>query len=104
MGKKITDDIIVKINELYAKNCNYSATAKQLGISPSTVKKYVQKNIDFNQPRPQQKEITHVNLNVLKRRIENFVLPFEKFNDPFLLTMTEQEKHDIKLLWEELTL
>lgn len=100
MGKKITDDIIVKINELYAKNCNYSATAKQLGISPSTVKKYVQKNM----PRPQPKEITHVNLNVVKRRIENFVLPFEKFNDPFLLTMTEQEKHDIKLLWEELTL
>lgn len=38
---KVTPELIEKINELYAKNCNMAATAKELGISSSTVKKYL---------------------------------------------------------------
>lgn len=38
---KITDEMIAKINELYADYRNMSKVAKELDISPSTVKKYL---------------------------------------------------------------
>ena len=44
MATKITQDIEKQINELYYKCKVYAQVARELGISPSTVKKYVRPN------------------------------------------------------------
>lgn len=43
MAKKIDNAVIEQIQELYAKLGTYSAVAKELGISASTVSKYLKK-------------------------------------------------------------
>ena len=58
----ITQEDIKKINELYAQYKTYAAVARETGISPGTVKKYVQKDyipkaertyIRFSRPLPE---------------------------------------------------
>lgn len=39
--KRITDEDIININEIYFRIKTYSGTAKETGFSPATVKKYV---------------------------------------------------------------
>lgn len=41
MATKITADKIIEINRLYKVKKTYAAVARELGISPGTVKKYV---------------------------------------------------------------
>jgi len=41
MATKITADKIIEINRLYKAKKTYAAVARELGISPGTVKKYV---------------------------------------------------------------
>lgn len=41
MAKRIEQDDIIRINELYLKFHTYAEVARQTGFSPSTVKKYV---------------------------------------------------------------
>lgn len=41
MAKRITEEQIVQINELYAKIKVKSRVAKELGVSPATVTKYL---------------------------------------------------------------
>lgn len=41
MAKKLTDNDIALIRELYPKLKTYAAVARQTGFSPATVKKYV---------------------------------------------------------------
>ena len=41
MATKITADKIIEINRLYKATGVYAAVARELGISPTTVKKYV---------------------------------------------------------------
>lgn len=43
MAIKITPEIIEKINQSYLQTLNLSKTAKQIGCSSSTVKKYLTK-------------------------------------------------------------
>ena len=41
MARRLTDNDILAIQECYSKIGTYSGVAKELGFSPSTVKKYV---------------------------------------------------------------
>ena len=41
MGRKISEEIQKQIPILYAKYCNKKKVAEELGISPSTVSKYL---------------------------------------------------------------
>ena len=41
MAKRVTQEDIIKINELYLKLKNKSAVARETGFSPSTVSKYI---------------------------------------------------------------
>ena len=41
MAKRVTQEDIIKINELYLKLKNKSAVAREIGFSPSTVSKYI---------------------------------------------------------------
>lgn len=47
--KKITDEDIIKINQIYSEKKDLTATAKELGTTPSTVKKYLnEENLKIN--------------------------------------------------------
>lgn len=41
---KVTNDEIIKMNELYLIYHTYSAVAKEVGRAPSTVKRYIDPN------------------------------------------------------------
>ena len=96
---KITDEIKEQINELYCELGVKSHVAKALGISASTVSKYI---VDGYVPKE-------------KRNIETFngrpsVISFDKIASfdgaadigYFFTHMTEDEKEDIKKLQKEI--
>ena len=47
MAKKITSDVIQQMLELYEELGTYSAVAKKLGVSASTVSKYIKEQKTF---------------------------------------------------------
>lgn len=96
---KITDEIKEQINELYCELGVKSHVAKALGISASTVSKYI---VDGYVPKE-------------KRNIETFngrpdIISFDKIASfdgaadigYFFTHMTEDEKEDIKKLQKEI--
>ncbi len=46
MATKVTNDMIIQINRLYKIKKTYAAVARDLDLSPSTVKKYVDPNFE----------------------------------------------------------
>lgn len=44
MAKRITDEMIIQINEEYSRDPVKSHVAKKLGVSPATVTKYLDPN------------------------------------------------------------
>ena len=96
---KITNEMIVQINELYKKIGTYSGVARELGIAATTVKKYVQPDYI-----PQSElEFKPIDVFECRKVIENYTLPAEAFDDPLLLELTEEEYEEIKELWKELS-
>lgn len=98
MAKAISSEQVIQINERYAKCHNYSQVARELGVSPSTVKKYV---------RPDYKivaavEIQHPDLPLLRLWIQNYNLSKADMANPNILKLTKQEEEDLKVLWKEL--
>ena len=99
MATKVTEEIIIQINELYIESKNYSAVGRELGLSPSTIKKYVK--IDYVKKFniiPQL--LTCVELN----SIERFVCPISTLTDENALLLSKYEKEDIEYLWEMLSI
>ena len=97
MAKRVTLDDIEKINILYLKCGTYAEVARQTGFSPTTVKKYIQK--DFK-PREAIKinkytgEIPEINYNMFSN-IGNW---------GELCVLSNDEKDEVRELWEELSL
>lgn len=98
MAKTISEETKIKINELYLKIGTYSGVAKEIGCAPSTVKKYIipnfvpQENIKkkvFN-----QEDLPEFSTEGLKN-IENW---------GSLCLLNEEEKSEIRELWDELTI
>ncbi len=100
MANKVTNEDILRINELYYKHETYAEVARQTGFSAGTVKKYVihgwkpveEANIiRFDTSLiPDYKEAAKV-----FRGIENY---------GELCVLSEEEAEEIKGLWEELTI
>ena len=94
----ITQDVIIKINELYLKIGTYSGVAKEIGCAPSTVKKYIIPDF-VSQNKIQKKIFKKENLPEFSteglKNIENW---------GSLCLLSEVEKQEIKELWEELVL
>jgi transposase len=100
MASKVTNEDILRINELYYQTHTYAEVARQTGFSASTVKKYV---IPGWAPVMQEKvarfslsDIPHYQLAAnLFRGIDNYGT---------LCTLTNIEKKEIEELWEELAI
>ena len=98
MATIVTDTIIKQINQLYYEYHNYSKVARELNLSPSTVKKYVDPNyapinealiIKFNPEVDMPKEFkTDLFMNT------------NNFGD--LCALTSEEKEGIKVLHGEM--
>lgn len=91
---KVTQKDIKEFNELYLRIKTYSGVAKKTGFSPSTVKKYI---------IPGYKEVE-------KTEIKKFLGPLPDVRaDLFsgedwapLCILSEEERLEIRELWEEL--
>ena len=98
MARKVTNEDIIHINELYYKHKVYAEVARQTGFSASTVKKYV---IPGWQPVVET-EIVRFDMNILP----DFQKAVEVFrgvqNYGNLCVLTDFEKEEIKELWKEL--
>lgn len=99
MAKRVEQDDIIRINELYLKFHTYAEVARQTGFSPSTVKKYVV--ADFTAPETAEKKIfsqemipKNVDLSLLKNKND--------WGNACILRANEEE--EIRELWKELSI
>ena len=85
MTKRVTPEDIERINEIYLVVQSYAETARQVGFSATTVKKYIIKDY---KPKEQKK----IDLSQFK------------LNRPTALNLhlTEKEKKGIEALWQEM--
>ena len=99
MASKVTNEDILRINELYYKHKVYAEVARQTGFSASTVKKYVIPNWA---PVASEKIIR---FDIAQ--LPDFTSAAEIFrgisNYGALCVLTDYEKQEIKNLWGELT-
>lgn len=100
MASKVTNEDILRINELYYKHKTYAEVARQTGFAASTVKKYVIKDW-----KPVEKK------NIVKfdlADLPDFTSAVELFrginNYGNLCILTEHELEQMKELWEELAI
>lgn len=99
MATKITNEMISKINEAYAVTPVYAAVARQLGISPSSVKKYV--TSDYI--KKSEVVVKPISKDLIKS-VENFTLGKESFSDPALLFLKTAEIAEMVEFWQELSI
>ena len=98
MANKVTNEDILRINELYYKYKVYAEVARQTGFSASTVKKYV---IPGWQP-VQAENIIHFDLAYLPDFAEAVKIFRSIDNYGNLCVLTEFEQKEVKELWKEL--
>ena len=95
----ITSDIIKQINELYYTCRNYSQVSREIGCSPSTVKKYVDETYVPLADLP----ITIIDMAAYRERIEEFTLSPTALKNPNILQLTDKERAELISLKEELS-
>ena len=98
MANKVTNEDILRINELYYKHKVYAEVARQTGFSASTVKKYV---IPGWEP-VQTENITHFDIAQLPDFTEAVKIFRDIDNYGNLCVLTEFEQKEIEELWKEL--
>ena len=96
MANKVTNEDILRINEIYYKTKVYAETARQTGFSASTVKKYV---IPGWEPvkeegvvRFERSQVPEFDFSIFKG--------VENYGD--LCVLTTEELEELKDLWREL--
>jgi hypothetical protein len=98
MASKVTNEDILRINELYYQTHTYAEVARQTGFSASTVKKYV---IPGWAPVVED-DIIRFDIATLPD-FDAAAWLFRGVNNyGNLCTLTDYEKEEIKQLWEEL--
>lgn len=100
MAKRVTNEDILKFNEIYYRVKNYAQVARETGFSASTVRKYINKNWE---PAKNDNIIRFdlVNLPNFSEATEIF-RGVENYGD--LCILDDNEKEELKELWEELAI
>ena len=100
MASKVTNEDILRINELYYKHKTYAEVARQTGFSASTVKKYVIPGWVPVVPA----EFIRFDM----AQLPDFTTVTDLFKDidnyGCLCTFTNIEQEQIKELWKELAI
>jgi hypothetical protein len=99
MAKRVGQDDIKNINEIYYKTKSYAETARQTGFSASTVKKYIVPNF----VPALEIEVKRFNL---KKDLPNFTtkLFIETEDWGTLCELSNEEREQMKEFWKELTI
>lgn len=98
MANKVTNEDILRMNELYYKHKTYAAVARETGFSASTVKKYIV---------PGWKPVEAANIKRFDfAQLPDFSSSAFKGIDNYgeLCVLTEREQEEIKELWEEMSI
>ena len=98
MANKVTNEDILRINELYYKHKIYAEVARQTGFAASTVKKYIIPNW---QPVAME-NIIRFDLSQLPDYKEAVKIFQGVDNYGYLCQLTPIESEEIKELWKEL--
>ena len=100
MASKVTNEDILRINELYYKHKTYAEVARQTGFSAGTVKKYVIPNW--------QPVATENIVRFDMADLPDFSVAVKIFhnihNYGHLCILGKHEKEEIKELWKELVI
>ena len=95
---RVTQEDIIKINEIYYKVGTYAETARQTGFSPATVKRYV-----IADWRPVEiQNITRFKLEDIPNFDSSIFKNVDNYGD--LCELSESEKEELYALWEELSI
>ena len=100
MAKRVTNEDILKFNEIYYRTKTYAEVARETGFSASTVKKY----IDKNWTPVEAKNIQKFDLEQMPDYEEAVKIFRGIHNYGTLCTLTTYEEEEIKELWKELAL
>lgn len=96
MANRVTNEDILRINEIYYKTKIYAETARQTGFSASTVKKYVIPGWEpvkkENAIRFERSQVPEFDFSIFKG--------VENYGD--LCVLTTEELEELKDLWREL--
>ena len=95
---KVTEDMIIEINELYLQHGTYAAVGRLMNLAPTTIKRYVRP--DYVSTNNIMRQVCDI--EAMRRRIESFVLSKAEMQDPLLLTLSAGEKAEIEELQKEL--
>lgn len=99
MARRVTIEDKKKINELYYQCHNYAEVARQTGWSASTVRSYVDPNY---KPAIEVQIHRFDPLTEMKPFDESIFDNVENYGD--LCVLSDEEKEEMKVLWEELAL
>ena len=100
MAKRVTNEDIINFNTIYYKTKNYSQVARETGFSASTVKKYIDKNW-----KPAKNDnISRFDLVNLPNFSEAVKIFRGVTNYGDLCVLSDNEKEELKVLWEELAI
>ena len=98
MATKVTNEDILRINELYYKHKTYAEVARQTGFAASTVKKYVTPGW-----KPVETEnITKFDLAQLPDFDAFCFIGIDNYGE--LCVLTEREREKMTYLWREMAL
>ena len=96
-AKRVTDEDIKKMNELYLEIGTYAGVAREVGFSGSTVKKYIVENYVA------EEEVNKSKITFGKKIPDASTIRFP--NDwKYYLSFTEQEKKDMEDLRKEVSI
>lgn len=98
MAQRVTQDDIIKMNNLYLQLHTYAAVAREVGFSASTVKKYIIKN--YAPPAKLVKQEFHLS-DLPKSNYTAFNM-VKNWGD--MCVLSDKEKEEIKELWKELAI
>ena len=96
MANKVTQEDIIRINDLYLKLKTKAAVTRATGFSASTVSKYIIKDYV---PKEEIK-VERFNEELPAFNVDDFV----DVNFSRLCLLSEVEKIEMKILWKELSL
>lgn len=93
MGRRVTPEDIITINETYLLCGSYNATAKATGWSTSTISKYVDKNYKSSVEGARASSVQIIEPATLDVTVEYLL------NHSNLSCLTEQERAGMKEIW-----
>lgn len=98
MARKVTQEDIIQMNELYLTLKTYAAVARETGFSASTVSKYIQKDY------VPQSQIEIKRYDGTKMPTPDFAIFKGIENLGEVCVLTDEEKTGIEELWKEIAI